>query len=42
MRPFFAFLGLLLWLFPVQADEQTVIKDSDAIRHVGRYVEVCV
>ena len=40
MRPFFAFLGLLLWLLPVQADEQAVIKDSDAIRYVGRYVEV--
>jgi hypothetical protein len=41
MRPFFAFLGLLLWLLPVQADEQAVIKDFEAIRHVGRYVEVC-
>src|SRR5450755_4346580 len=31
MRPFFAFLGLLLWLLPVQADEQAVIKDFEAI-----------
>jgi hypothetical protein len=37
MRPFFALLGLLLWLLPVQA----IIKDFEAIRHVGRYVEVC-
>ena len=40
MRPFFAFLGLLLCLIPIRADEQTVIKDSEAIRYVGRYVEV--
>jgi len=42
MRPFFAFLGLLLCLIPIRADEQTVIKDSEAIRYVGRYVEVRV
>ena len=41
MRPFFAFLGLLFCLTPIRADEQMVIKDSDAIRNVGRYVEVC-
>jgi hypothetical protein len=41
MRRFFAFLGLLLWLIPIRADEQVVIKDSEAIRYVGRYVEVC-
>jgi hypothetical protein len=40
MRPFFAFLGLLLCLTPIRGDEQAVIKDSDAIRYVGRYVEV--
>ena len=41
MRPFFLFLGLLLWWIPIRADEQVVIKDSEAIRYVGRYVEVC-
>ena len=41
MRPIFVFLGLLLCLIPIQADEQRVIKDSEAIRYVGRYVEVC-
>jgi hypothetical protein len=40
MRPFFAFLGLLLCLLAIRADEQKVIKDSEAIRYVGRYVEV--
>jgi hypothetical protein len=40
MRPFFAFLGLLFWFIPVRADQQLVIKDSEAIRNVGRYVEV--
>jgi hypothetical protein len=40
MRPFFAFLGLLLCLIPIRGDERAVIKDSDAIRYVGRYVEV--
>jgi hypothetical protein len=40
MRPFFAFLGLLFCLTPIRADEQAVMKDSDAIRYVGRYVEV--
>jgi hypothetical protein len=37
----FAFLNLLLCLTPIGADEQMVIKDSDAIRNVGRHVEVC-
>ena len=41
MRPFFVFLALLLWLIPIRAAEQLVIKDSEAIRYVGRYVEVC-
>ena len=41
MRPFFVFLGLLLCLIPIQAGEQMVIKDSEAIRNVGRFVEVC-
>ena|ERR1700722_19251457 len=40
MRPFFAFFGLLLLLVPIRAEEQVVIKDSEAIRYVGRYVEV--
>ena len=40
MRPCFVFLGLLLCLIATQADEQGVIKDSEAIRYVGRYVEV--
>ena len=41
MRAFFVFLGLLLCLIPMQAGEQMVIKDSEAILNVGRYVEVC-
>jgi len=41
MRPFFVFFGLLLWLVPIRADERVVIKDSEAIRYVGKYVEVC-
>jgi hypothetical protein len=41
MRPFFVFFGLLLCLIPTRADDQRVIKDSEAIRYVGRYVEVC-
>ena len=40
MRPFFAFLGLLLCLLPTRAGEQAVIRDSDAIRYVGKNVEV--
>ena len=41
MRPFFTFLGLLLCLITTRAEEQRVIKDSEAIRFVGRYIEVC-
>lgn len=41
MRPFLVFLSLLLWLVSVRADERRVIKDSEAIQNVGRYVEVC-
>src|SRR5580692_462338 len=41
MRPIFVFLGLLLCLMATRADEQRVIKDSETIRYVGRYVEVC-
>ena len=41
MHPFFVFLSLLLCLIATRADEQRVIKDSEAIRYVGRYVEVC-
>jgi hypothetical protein len=41
MRPFFVFLGLLLCLISTRADEQRVIKDFEAIRYVGKYVEVC-
>jgi hypothetical protein len=40
MRPFFAFLGLLLCLLPTRAGEQAVIRDSDAIRYVGKNVAV--
>jgi hypothetical protein len=40
MRQFFVLLALLLCLVPIQADDQRVIKDSEAIRYVGRYVEV--
>jgi RecJ-like exonuclease len=40
MRSFFAFLGLVFCLTPIRAADQAVIKDSDAIRYVGKYVEV--
>ena len=40
MRPVFVSLGLFLWLILIRADEQVVIKDSEAIQYVGRYVEV--
>jgi DNA/RNA endonuclease YhcR with UshA esterase domain len=40
MRPFFATLGLLLCLIATRADELPVIKDSEAVQFVGRYVEV--
>ena len=41
MRAFFVFLGLLLGLCVTQAGERMVIKDSEAILNVGKYVEVC-
>ena len=40
MRPLFTFVGLLLCLIPIRADEAGGIKDSEAIQYVGRYVEV--
>jgi len=40
MRPLFAFFGLLLCVSSILADEQRVIKDSEAIWYVGKYVEV--
>jgi DNA/RNA endonuclease YhcR with UshA esterase domain len=40
MRPLFAILGLLLCLIATRADEQRVIKDSEAIHYVGKKVEV--
>ena len=40
MRPFVAILGLLLCFIPAQADELPVIKDSEAVRYVGKNVEV--
>jgi DNA/RNA endonuclease YhcR with UshA esterase domain len=40
MRALFAIVGLLLCLIATRADEQPVIKDSEAVHYVGRYVEV--
>ena len=40
MRRFFVFLGLLLSVISLWGDEQAVIEDSEAIRYVGRYIEV--
>ena len=40
MRPFFAILGLLLCLIATRADDPFVIKDSKAVRYVGKNVEV--
>jgi hypothetical protein len=40
MRPFFAILGLLLCLIATRADDPLVIKDSKAVRYVGKNVEV--
>jgi len=40
MRPFFATLGLWLCLIATRADELPVIKDSEAVQYVGRYVEL--
>jgi DNA/RNA endonuclease YhcR with UshA esterase domain len=36
----FAILGLLLCFIPVQAGDPPVIKDSEAVRYVGKNVEV--
>ena len=40
MPTLFAILGLLLRLIATRADELPVIKDSEAIRYVGKSVEV--
>src|SRR5215467_13949529 len=40
MRAFSAILGLLLCLIAARAEELPVIKDSEAIRYVGKNVEV--
>ena len=40
MRPLFAILGLVLCLIATRADDLPVIKDSEAIRYVGKNVEV--
>jgi hypothetical protein len=40
MRLLFVLLGLLLCLVIIRADDRAVITDSEAIRCVGRYVEV--
>ena len=40
MRPLFAILVLLLCLIATRADDPLVIKDSEAVRYVGKNVEV--
>ena len=40
MRSLFAFLSLLLCLIATHADDLPVIKDSEAVRYVGKHVEV--
>jgi hypothetical protein len=40
MRPLFAILGLLLCLISSSAEELPVIKDSEAVRYIGKNVEV--
>ena len=40
MHAFFAVLGLLVCLFETRAGQLPVIKDSEAIQHVGKNVEV--
>jgi DNA/RNA endonuclease YhcR with UshA esterase domain len=40
MRRLFAILGLLTLLIGTSAGELPVIKDSEAVRYVGKYVEV--
>src|SRR6516225_9788466 len=36
----FAIVALLLWAIAAHADKQVLIKDSEAIRYVGKEVEV--
>jgi hypothetical protein len=40
MRSLFAILSLLLCLIATHADDLPVIKDSEAVRYVGKNVEV--
>lgn len=40
MRPLLAIFGVLLCLIAIRADELPVIKDSEAIRYIGKNVEV--
>jgi hypothetical protein len=40
MRLLFAILGLLLCFVASRADKPIVIKDSEAIKYVGKVVEV--
>jgi hypothetical protein len=40
MRTLFAILGLLFCLVATRADELPVIKDSEAIRYIGKSAEV--
>jgi DNA/RNA endonuclease YhcR with UshA esterase domain len=40
MRVLFAVLGLMLFLIATRADELPSIKDSEAVRYVGKNVEV--
>ena len=40
MRIFYQILALLLCVTVARADEQTPIKDSEAIRYVGQEVEI--
>jgi len=39
-RPFFAIIGLLLCAIAARVDKPPVIKDSEAIKYVGKTVEV--
>jgi hypothetical protein len=40
IRPFIAILGLLLCAIAARADKPLVIRDSEAIKYVGKEVEV--
>ena len=40
IRPLFAVLALLLCVVAARADEPILIKDSEAIKYVGKEVEV--